>query len=85
MESLAENCGMSVSGVNRVLKKATNLTYRDFLISIRMEEAKRLLAQEGMSVADTARYVGYTNISHFIKTFKTIVGVLPSNYAKGEF
>lgn len=85
MESLAENCGMSVSGVNRVLKKTTNLTYRDYLISIRMEEAKRLLAQEGMSVADTARYVGYANISHFIKTFKTIVGVLPSNYAKGEF
>ena len=85
LESLAENLGMSVSGVNRVLKKATNLTYRDFLISIRMEEAKRLLAQEGMSVADTARYVGYTNISHFIKTFKTIVGVLPSNYAKGNF
>ena len=62
------------------LERITGMNFKDYLIQLRMEEAKRLLSSGGISVKDTAKMVGYNNISHFIKTFKRRVGASPSSY-----
>ncbi len=48
-----------------------------YVIDRRMEKAKQLLAGKGMKVKEAASMVGYTNISHFIETFRKKYGVSP--------
>lgn len=49
------------------------------LICARIEKAKDYL-DSGLSVSETAYLVGYTNVFHFIRQFKTIVGKTPGVY-----
>jgi AraC-like DNA-binding protein len=48
-----------------------------YVIDRRMERAKQLLAEKQMKVKEAASMVGYTNISHFIETFRKRFGVSP--------
>jgi AraC-like DNA-binding protein len=51
-----------------------------FQTQIRIEHAKRLIAQnEPMTYIGL--HVGFFDQSHFIKVFKSLVGVTPSQYA----
>lgn len=48
---------------------------------MRIEKAKNMLMQ-GMSVAETAEQLGYTNVYHFIRQFKQITGITPGKAAR---
>ena len=52
------------------------------LTLLRMEAAQGFLREEGLSIAETANRVGYFNISHFIKCFKTYTGMTPGEWKK---
>ena len=56
-------------------------TFSDYLTKVRLEEAKKHLAQ-GLSVEKTAELVGYSDGNYFIKIFKKYVGVTPAKYRK---
>ena len=53
---------------------------RDCILA-RVERAKILLAQ-GLSVAETAERVGYSNVYHFIRQFRQATGETPGKYAR---
>lgn len=84
IESVAKALDMSVSRISGVVKACTGMYYKDYVISLRIEKAKAYLAVGGMTVAETCEKVGYGNISHFIKTFKSIVGVTPGVYQRQQ-
>ncbi len=48
-----------------------------YVIDRRMEKAKQLLTEKRLKVKEAAGMVGYTNISHFIETFRKKYGVNP--------
>ncbi len=72
----AKLSGRSLSTFNRVFKKKYAMTPRQWLIEKKMHRAKELL-DEGLSVTETASNVGYTNVSHFIKAYKSIYTKTP--------
>jgi AraC-like DNA-binding protein len=68
-------------------KKILSLTGKaplEFIRSIRLKRAARLLEKSGMSVAEIAYEVGFNNPKNFTKYFKEEFKVLPSQYAAGK-
>lgn len=66
--------------LHRKLKELTNLSARDFIKSIRMRQAARLLREKKLSVAEVAYATGFANPSHFSNSFKEMYGVPPTAY-----
>ena len=82
IEKVAESLHTSTDTVRQAVLKRTGKLYRDYLIYLRIEYAKELLAREDISVTELCRRVGYGNVSHFIKLFREVTGVTPAKYRK---
>ncbi|GGF70005.1 AraC family transcriptional regulator [Azorhizobium oxalatiphilum] len=52
-----------------------------YLITVRIEAASAML-RAGHSVTDVALASGFSNLSHFSKTFRKATGIAPRDYAK---
>lgn len=80
LQSIAHEVNMSASNFSVQFKIITDLTPSEYLTQIRIKKARQLL--QHMSVTETAFELGYQNISHFIKLFKSYYGVTPKQYQK---
>ncbi|WP_373806371.1 response regulator transcription factor, partial [Bacteroides heparinolyticus] len=81
VEMLASEVGLSRVHVHRKLKELTNLSTRDFIKNIRLQQAASLLAQDKkMTISEVAYAVGYSNLSHFSNSFKEKYGMSPKEY-----
>lgn len=80
VEMLAANVGLSRVHVHRKLKELTNLSARDFIKNIRLQQAAALLGEKKLTVSEVAYATGYTNLSHFSSSFKEVHGVSPKEY-----
>nr|WP_245822077.1 AraC family transcriptional regulator [Actinobacillus succinogenes] len=78
VDSLAELCGMSLSGFHSHFKKHTTLSPLQYQKSLRLMEAKRLIAEENLPVSTAAYQVGYESPSQFSREFKRYFGTAPS-------
>ena len=47
-----------------------------------IEKAKKLLAETDLKVIDISQQVGYDNEKHFMKVFKSVCGVSPTEFRK---
>ncbi len=79
VESLAELCGMSVSGLHHHFKKTTTLSPLQYQKSLRLMEAKRLIIQENLPVTQACYQVGYESPSQFSREYKRYFGVCPKS------
>ena len=68
--------GRSLSTFNRDFKRIYGKPPKQWLITKKMTEANRLLAN-GLNVTNSALEVGYSNVSHFIRAYKAIYGKTP--------
>lgn len=82
-EVVAETFGISERQVGRIVKGATDLSYKEYVVQIKIDRAKELLSQ-GVSVSETCVRIGYANIPHFIKKFKEKTGVTPGSYKSAQ-
>lgn len=80
VEMLANSVGLSRVHLHRKLKELTNLSSRDFIRNIRMQQAAKLLKEKKLSISEVAYAVGYNNLSHFSNTFKEYFGLSPKEY-----
>ena len=77
---VAHLCNMSPSRFCREFKASFAVTFVEYLANYRMTQAKRLLANPTMPVADVAVAVGFSDPSYFTRVFKRQEGVAPSEY-----
>lgn len=82
LSSTAEALGISTKQVSRLLRMEVDMTFKEYLLHLRMSAAQDFLREEGLSIAETAGRVGYFNISHFIKCFKAYTGMTPGDWKK---
>lgn len=66
----------------RLFKECTGRTPYDYLISVRLEEAKALLEKNQHSVEEAAGLCGFVSTSHFISSFRKAFGLTPGQYKK---
>jgi len=75
---LAEIAGFNATKLKRDFKKVYDMRVVKYITALRMEVAKSLITQDGMSIAHAAYEVGYANPQHFTTAFKRNMGYLPS-------
>lgn len=63
-------------------RKATGRTPHNWLVALRIEEARRYLSDRALPVTDVALMVGYQTPSSFAAAFRKIVGMTPSEYRR---
>jgi YesN/AraC family two-component response regulator len=63
-----------------IFKKETGITIWDYLIRIRMEEAKRMLLETEQKTYEISEKVGYDDPSYFGRLFKKYTGFTPIEF-----
>ena len=79
LETLASLAGYSKYHFLRVFRKHTGLTPRNYLHQIRTRRSEQMI-RDGLDLSDIAYCTGFSDQSHFTRTFKSINGVTPGIY-----
>ena len=85
--SMKETAGMvyfSPKYFSRLFKKKVGSSFSDFKVGLRIGIAKQQLRQSSYSINQIARIVGYQNPDSFMKMFKRVTGLTPSEYRNGK-
>ncbi|MGN1368681.1 MAG: helix-turn-helix transcriptional regulator, partial [Aristaeellaceae bacterium] len=80
LTDVAESVYVSQWHLSKLINRHTGQSFLDLLGSMRIERAKELLADPAMRVHAVAEEVGYSDVAHFSKSFKKIVGKTPGEY-----
>ena len=81
VEKIADSLYLNRRYLSRIFKESEGVSIKEFILAVRMKEAKRLLIS-GKSVADAAILSGYSDQSNFSKTYKRFFGISPINERK---
>ena len=73
---------MNPSAFSRYFKKKAGINFLEYLLSLRLKNAREELLHTEKTVMEIALDNGFTNSSMFSKSFKKIFGVSPSEYRK---
>lgn len=79
---LAEKMHMNPAYISQLFKKELGIGYHAYLNQMRIERAKKYLAESNESVTAVAERVGFSDYRVFTKVFKSIVGDTPSQFRK---
>lgn len=82
LEEVSDQIGMTVPSFCRYFKKMSRKTFTQFVNEYRIVHSIKLLSEEKSNITDICFESGFTNFSHFNKTFKKITGKSPSAYRK---
>jgi two-component system, response regulator YesN len=77
---LARQVGMSKYHLSHRFREVLGVTFRDYLLQVRLERAKALLATDDVSISEVADMVGFGDLPRFDKMFKRNTGFSPSAY-----
>jgi AraC family transcriptional regulator len=80
LSQLAEVAGLSAFHFARAFKRATGETPQRYLTQTRIEQAKRLLTNEKLSLVEVGAQVGFKNQSHFTAVFHRFAGATPKDW-----
>jgi AraC-like DNA-binding protein len=80
---IASALHLNPSYMNRIFKAHTGISVRSFLIDYRINAAIDLISGGNISISELAAAVGFTDVPHFIKTFKAHTGKTPKTYSRG--
>ncbi len=81
---LAENVGLSLYQFKQGFQKVFGKSAFQYLHQYRMEQARLLLYEGNMRVADVANCVGYSHLGQFSAAFKRMFGISPRNCLRGK-
>ena len=82
LESLAQESGYSRVHFLRMFRAATGRSPHNYLLNLRIERARELLSNPGLSLTDIALDCGFSSHSHFTRVFRQFLGVTPSEYRR---
>lgn len=82
LTSLGEKFYSNSSYISRVFKQKTGKNYSEYLLDIRIEQAKKLLVSTSLSIGRISDMVGFDNTKYFSRIFKEKTGVQPVAYRK---
>ena len=80
LQDLADHCQISPSYVSRLFKERLNIGFVEYLNTMRVHRAQRLLEETGMSVEQIGYEAGFNNVRSFIRTFKKNSGFTPGQF-----
>ena len=78
IDSLAEMVGISKFHFIREFKRITHYTPIMYITVVRIETARRLIAETDINISEISDKCGFDNVSYFSKTFKKHTGISPT-------
>ncbi|MGG4552634.1 helix-turn-helix domain-containing protein [Paenibacillus humicus] len=80
MEQSAEYVNLSPYYFSKLFKQHTGENFIDYVTRLRMEEAKRLIGEQRLSLKEICFEVGYNDPNYFSRVFKKTTGMTPTEY-----
>lgn len=80
LSGVARQVGMSKHRLSHRFREVLGVTFRDFLMQVRLERAKALLTDGHAPITEIAQIVGFGDLPRFDKLFKRDTGLTPSAY-----
>ena len=84
LRNLGEKYYMNSSYLGQVFRKKYNVSFKDYLTNIRINEAAKMLLMSDKKINQIAEEVGYMDCDYFIRKFIEIKGCTPSKYRKNN-
>jgi AraC family transcriptional regulator len=84
LEEIAAAAYLSEFHFARLFKQITGVTPHVYLANLRIERARKLLAETQIPIIEIAAMVGYQSHSHFTKIFKSVTGLTPRVYRESH-
>jgi len=78
VDDLARRTGMSVSSFHQWFRGVTGMSPLQYQKQLRLEEARRILRDEGRDVGSVSRWVGYESSSQFSREYRRLFGSPPA-------
>jgi len=85
LKELAALSGMSETTFRRTFRRIMEMTVGDYITTIRLNHARKLLVSTPMTVSAIALESGFYDQSHFIRMFKSIRNQTPAQYRASHF
>jgi YesN/AraC family two-component response regulator len=80
LAEVAQAVNMSAFYFCKTFKKATGMTFTDYLARVRVEKVKNLLLNPHKRVSEAAYEAGFQSLSQFNRVFRKIAGESPSRF-----
>ncbi len=80
LEAVASAVNVSSFHFCKLFKRATGLTFTDFVNRARVEKAKRMLMKPAARITEVAYDVGFQSLSHFNRSFRRIADESPTEF-----
>lgn len=82
LSQISKELGFHPDYLSRCLKKSTGLSFKDYLLQVRLDHAVNLLKNSSLSINEISITVGYQNETYFYKKFKEKFKCTPAEYRK---
>ena len=82
LSQIAELCRINEKYLGRIFKEQACISFREYLMNIRLEKARDLLKQTSKSVTEICFFCGFNEITYFNHVFKKKYMLSPSEYRK---
>ena len=83
VELLAEKSRLSPSYFQGIYKKTFGISPINDLIKARVKKAESYLLSSNKKETEIADLCGYNNVEHFIRQFRRLKGISPSDFRRG--
>lgn len=80
IQIVSDETGISKDHISELIKKHADLSFRQYLNQVRLEEAKNLLRNSDLQISEIAYQIGYNNIQHFNRVFKEYTSFSPKAF-----
>ncbi len=80
IKDLLKVTNMSNTAFCTAFKQTHRMTFKEYLLNIRIGYACKLLTEGGHNISEVAYDSGFENLSNFNRQFKKIKGITPSQY-----
>ncbi len=80
LKDVAEYCNVAPQSLSRAFTRELNIKYIDYLVKIRIENAKRYLTETNIPINKIAKMCGFTDVKYLYRVFKKYVGCSTGDY-----
>lgn len=85
LEEVASMVRLNKSYFSQLFHKDTGVSFGEYLETLRIHNAQKMLQNSGASMSDIADMAGFSNQNYFTKVFKKVTGLTPSQYRASLF
>ena len=84
LEQAARAAGIAPDHFSKLFKRREGMNFEHYVQTVRLEQAKQLLKNTGLSVLDIATMTGFGSPQYFCRVFNAATHTTPLRYRRGQ-